>query len=93
MSDNDSPFSTWQKIKLVVGVIEVRLRFIVVLIATALGIGYWDTIKNYVEKWTRPAEAAQQTLRADQEFYCPMHPQVVRNGLEIIVGDRCFPLR
>ena len=82
MSDNDSPLSTWQKIKLVVRVIEVRLRFILVLVATALGIGYWDTIKNYVEKWTRPAEAAEQTLPADQEFYCPMHPQVVRNGLE-----------
>ena len=82
MSDNDSPLSTWQKIKLVIKVIEVRLRFIAILVAMALFIGYWDTIKNYWDKWTRPAEAAVHAVASDQEFYCPMHPQVVRDSLE-----------
>jgi membrane fusion protein, copper/silver efflux system len=76
--DDNSRLSTWKKVALVVKVIEVRLRFIAILVATALVIGYWDTIGNYWEKWTRPAAA----VAPDQEFYCPMHPQVVRNGLE-----------
>jgi Cu(I)/Ag(I) efflux system membrane fusion protein len=63
-------------------VIEVRLRFILVLVAVGLFIGYWDTIKNYWDRWTRPAAVAVKELRADQEFYCPMHPQVVRSSLE-----------
>ena len=49
--------NTWNKVKLVTKVIEVRLRFIAILVATALLIGYWDTIENYWDKWTRPAAA------------------------------------
>jgi membrane fusion protein, copper/silver efflux system len=82
MDRNDKRQSTWQKIKLVIEVIEVRLRFILILVVTALFIGYWDTIKNYWEKWTRPAEAGVHAVASDQEFYCPMHPQVVRTSLE-----------
>jgi Cu(I)/Ag(I) efflux system membrane fusion protein len=76
------PLTGWQKVKLVVKVIEVRLRFIAILVATGLVIGYWDTITNYWDKWTRPAAAAVSQVASDQEFYCPMHPQVVRAGLE-----------
>ena len=43
----------WQKFKLIFKVIEVRLRFIAILIAVAFFVGYWDTIKNHWEKATR----------------------------------------
>jgi RND family efflux transporter MFP subunit len=76
------PRSAWQKLKLLAEVVEVRLRFVVVLVAVGLFIGYWDTIKNHWDKWTRPAAVAIKELPAGQEFYCPMHPQVVRPGLE-----------
>ncbi len=74
--------STWKKIKLVLKVVEVRLRFIAILVATALVIGYWDTILNYWDKWTRPAEASVAQVDSGHEYFCPMHPQVVRAGLE-----------
>ncbi len=58
--------------------IEIRLRFIAILVSMGLVIGYWDTIKNYWDRWTRPAGAGV-TVSAGQEFYCPMHPSVVRD--------------
>jgi RND family efflux transporter MFP subunit len=72
----------WQRFKLILEVVEVRLRFIAVLVVTGLLIGYWDTVKNYWDKWTRPAAAASLALAPDQEFYCPMHPQVTRSTYE-----------
>jgi Cu(I)/Ag(I) efflux system membrane fusion protein len=72
----------WQKFLLVVKVVEVRLRFIAILVATALVIGYWDTIANYWDKWTRFGSAPISKLAKDEEFYCPMHPQVVRDDYD-----------
>lgn len=62
--------------------IEVRLRFVAVLVALGLIIGYWDTIQNYWDRWTRPAASAVSQVSSDTEFYCPMDPSVVRAGLE-----------
>ena len=31
-----------------------RLRFIAILAGVGLFIGYWDTVKNYWDKWTQP---------------------------------------
>jgi len=45
-------------------------------------IGYWDTIANYWDKWTRSAPAEIGKLAKDEEFYCPMHPQVVRDDFD-----------
>jgi Cu(I)/Ag(I) efflux system membrane fusion protein len=77
-----APRTAWRKLKLVVEVVEVRLRFIVVLAAVGVLIVYWDTIRNHWDKWTRPAHAAVASLPAGEELYCPMHPQVVRSGME-----------
>lgn len=62
--------------------IEVRLRFVAVLVAIGLTIGYWDTLQNYWERWTRPPLATAGTAGGNAEFYCPMDPSVVREGLE-----------
>jgi membrane fusion protein, copper/silver efflux system len=77
---NKSDF--WPKFKLVVKVVEVRLRFIAILLVTALVIGYWDTITNYWDKWTRTGPAQISKMAKDEEFYCPMHPQVVRDDFD-----------
>lgn len=74
--------SGWRRFLLVLKVIEVRLRFIAVLVAVGLFIGYWETAKNYWDKWTRPTAVAQRQLGPDQEFFCPMHPNVVRDTYE-----------
>src|SRR3990172_9964473 len=47
------PLTGWQKFKLVFKVLEVRLRFIAILVATAFFVGYWDSIKNHWHKETR----------------------------------------
>jgi multidrug efflux pump subunit AcrA (membrane-fusion protein) len=65
----------------VFSVAAARLRFLAVFLAAALVVGYWDNIKNHVDKWTRPPVAPDALALAsagDTEFYCPMHPDVVR---------------
>jgi len=71
----------WSKFKFAFQALEVRLRFIAILVFIGLLFGYWDTLRNYWDKWTRPANAAV-ALDSGTEFYCPMHPQVVRDSLD-----------
>jgi multidrug efflux pump subunit AcrA (membrane-fusion protein) len=71
-----------QKIFMVLKVIEVRLRFIAVLLVTFLVIVYWDTLANYWEKWTRPASVASANVLVGEEFYCPMDPGVIRDRFD-----------
>ena len=71
----------WKRIRFLLKVVEIRLRFVLVLAATFVVIGKWDTIKNFWEKWTRPATVEVKKL-SDTEYFCPMHPSVVRDGLE-----------
>jgi multidrug efflux pump subunit AcrA (membrane-fusion protein) len=58
-----------------------RLRFVAVFVVAALVVGYWDNITNHIDKWTRPASAPDSlhdVTHSDIEFYCPMHPDVIR---------------
>jgi Cu(I)/Ag(I) efflux system membrane fusion protein len=66
------------KVWLVVKTAQARLRFIAILAAIGLVISNWNLLKAYWEKWTRPAGEAQAAA-SDTEFYCPMHPQIVRH--------------
>lgn len=54
-----------------------RLRFVAILIAVGGVIAYWDSLKAHYDKWTRPA-TEQAAAAADTEFWCPMHPTIVR---------------
>lgn len=59
-----------------------RLRFIGILVAIGVVITQWDTLVAYYEKWTRPATVAP-TAESGIEYFCPMHPTVIRdNGNE-----------
>jgi multidrug efflux pump subunit AcrA (membrane-fusion protein) len=63
-------------------VLFARLRFVAVFIVAALVVGYWDNIKNHVDKWTRPAvapDALAASHAGETEFFCPMHPDVIRD--------------
>jgi Cu(I)/Ag(I) efflux system membrane fusion protein len=55
-----------------------RLRFIGLLVAIGLVIVKWDDLAARYERWTRPADA-DHAAAADTEYYCPMHPGVVRD--------------
>ena len=95
--------TVWQKFKLIFKVVEIRLRFIAILIIVGLFVGYWDTITNHWEKQTRSNGAVYNVVRrtlgkravrwlwpqaegtsgqSNSEYYCPMHPNVVRQTLE-----------
>ncbi|ODU00003.1 MAG: RND transporter [Planctomycetes bacterium SCN 63-9] len=73
----DETLTRWQKIRLVVKVIELRLRFVALMAATGAVFAYWDTLWNHYEKWTRPPVVGH-ALVSDTEYYCPMHPTVVQ---------------
>ena len=66
------------KVLQVAKTIQARLRFFVLLAAVGGLLLYWDTLKSYYEKWTRPF-AAQAAADPDIEYWCPMHPTVVRD--------------
>ena len=51
----EPPLTRWQKFRLVVKVVELRLRFIALMAATGLVFAYWDTLWNRYDKWMRPA--------------------------------------
>src|SRR3954464_3762565 len=68
-----------QKFRMVVKVVELRLRFIALMAATALVFAYWDDLWNRYDKWMRPANGPHAAV-SGIEYYCPMHPQVVQDA-------------
>lgn len=56
-----------------------RLRFIGMLVLIGLVIVKWDLILAYYDKWTRP-EARADAASSDIEYFCPMHPTVIRDN-------------
>ncbi len=75
---DEPPMTRWQKFRLVVKVVELRLRFIALIAGTALVFAYWDTLLNRYDKWMRPAGDGH-VAASGNEYYCPMHPQVVQD--------------
>jgi RND family efflux transporter MFP subunit len=72
--------SFWKKTWLVLKVLQARLRFFIIL-ALIGGIALsWNFTARW-EKWTRPAV----TEHSDTEYYCPMHPQIIRDK----PGEKC----
>ena len=61
-------------------IMNVRLRFIFLMVLVGLVVGYWENITNYYDRWTRPApSAAAGSTEQAIEYYCPMHPNIVRS--------------
>ena len=56
-----------------------RLRFIGILAVIGIVITQWDTLVAYYDRYTRPAKAAS-VASSDVEWFCPMHPTVVRDS-------------
>jgi Cu(I)/Ag(I) efflux system membrane fusion protein len=69
----------WRNAWQVTKTIQARLRFIVILAAVGGTIVYWDTLKAHYEKWTRPVFGEESAARTDTEYWCPMHPTIVRD--------------
>jgi membrane fusion protein, copper/silver efflux system len=67
----------WQKCRLVLKVVELRLRFIALMAVTGLVFAHWDTLCNYYERYTQP-QGVQLATTSKFEVFCPMHPSVVQ---------------
>jgi RND family efflux transporter MFP subunit len=68
----------WRSLRLAVLVPLVRLRFLFILGAIGLVLVKWDELVDGYEKYVRPTAAAGGA-GPDHEFFCPMHPTVVRD--------------
>jgi membrane fusion protein, copper/silver efflux system len=73
--------SFWKKTWLVLKVLQARLRFFLILALIGAIALSWNSITARWEKWMRPAA----TSHSDTEFYCPMHPQIIRDK----PGEKC----
>jgi Cu(I)/Ag(I) efflux system membrane fusion protein len=71
----------WQRVKFALRALEVRLRFIGVFVVIGMAMVYWTTLEAYWDRWTRP-DSAVLVAEEGVEYYCPMHPSVVRSSLE-----------
>src|SRR5262245_46106938 len=56
-----------------------RLRFVAILLVIGIVITQWELLTAYYEKWARPAGGAEQAS-GDFEWFCPMHPTIVRDN-------------
>ena len=62
---------------MVTKILLLRLRFIFIFVAIALLVTSWGRIMGVVDRLTRPAKA-DEMVRGEFEYYCPMHPSVIR---------------
>lgn len=109
MENNNKPqnHGTLKKILFFLKFLEIRLRFVMILVITALVVGYWDNIQNYFERWQRNRGAAHAGHTAEEhqaeneyEHFCPMHPFVVRNhkdkcpicGMDLVQRKKGAPM-
>ncbi len=69
----------WWWFDLIVLVKLARLRFIGILVLIGLAITQWDLLVAYYDKWTRPTVATNGEGN-NLEWFCPMHPSVVRDN-------------
>src|SRR5436190_15635005 len=67
----------WWWFDFVILVKLARLRFIAVLVVIGLVITKWDLLAAYYDRWIRPPETAHVS---EFEYFCPMHPSVVRDN-------------
>jgi Cu(I)/Ag(I) efflux system membrane fusion protein len=68
--------NAWQVLK----TLQARLRFFVLLAIIGVVVGSWSTISAYWEKWTRPLLGQAEEAESDVEYFCPMHPYIVRDN-------------
>jgi multidrug efflux pump subunit AcrA (membrane-fusion protein) len=82
---NDAPSATapkrgfWHNVWQILRVIQARLRFIAILAVIGGVIMYWDRLKAHYDKWMRVVSGETTVASTDNEYWCPMHPTIVRD--------------
>lgn len=70
--------SLWRKIRTFIGIMNVRLRFIALMVVVGLVAANWEKLTNYYDRWTRPPQVLSAVESQAVEYYCPMHPHIIR---------------
>jgi len=65
-------------------IVNVRLRFIFLMVVIGVVVGNWEDIMNRYDRWRRPAQATgtaavQDVAVQEVEYYCGMHPNIVKS--------------
>jgi hypothetical protein len=70
--------SLWSRTWSVLQVLQVRLRFALILLLVFLIVGYWQTITYYWQHWIGRIglASAEQSVSSSTEYFCPMCPGV-----------------
>lgn len=74
------PSGLARRLLLAARVVQVRLRFVAVLLVAFLVVGLWGSLRNYCDTllhWIAGAHPVQRSVSTDTEYYCPMDPGVV----------------
>lgn len=61
-------------------VVQVRLRFVVILLAAFAVVGQWGTLRNHWDRLLHRLAGnapAAHTVSGDTEYFCPMDPGVI----------------
>ena len=69
------PSTIWMAIR----ILNVRLRFIFLMVLVGVVASQWDNLMNHWDRLRRPQHAAATAMAEKTEYYCPMHPSVVRD--------------
>ncbi len=79
--DEKSPVKTSRahRIWMAVRILQVRLRFIVLMVLVGVVAGNWEDIMNHYDRWRRPATVAAGEQIQEIEYYCAMHPNIIRS--------------
>jgi Cu(I)/Ag(I) efflux system membrane fusion protein len=70
--------SSGHRLWAVVQILQVRLRFIVLMALVGIVAGNWENIMNHWDRWRRPATVATGETTQEIEYFCAMHPNVIR---------------
>jgi hypothetical protein len=69
--------SLFASLRLAARVVQVRLRFPLVLLFAFLVVGNWDWFRGHWDKITRGALGTPEVVSIETEYWCPMCPGVV----------------
>jgi len=70
--------SSGHRLWAVLQILQVRLRFIVLMALVGIVAGNWENIMNHWDRWRRPAAVATGETTQEIEYFCAMHPNVIR---------------
>jgi len=77
---SSSPHPPHRRLALTLKALQVRLRFVIVLLVAFLVVGQWSVIRNYWDRFRHQigsGSSASHMVSADTEYFCPMDPGVI----------------